>query len=349
MKKIAYILTLLIAVAGCTRPNESAKNNATQEPTTLVVYAYDSLTAEYSLLPKITQQFEQDNNVKIDLRSFDNTGSMLNQLIAEKDDPQADIVIGLDNVLFPKAKDAKLLQTYKPRRASELDETLWFDKDYTMTPFEYGYVGFVYDSEAIQFNEPISLADLATDTYKDKIILEQPGLSSTGTQLLLWTNAALGDAGADKFWRAMPNVALTVTPDWSSAYYDLFLKGEAPIVLSYLTSPAYHIDQEASYRYKTIPIKEGYVRQVEGIAVVNGTEQADLARAFEDYILTDLVQNQIPSTQWVFPVLGNSDQWPAAYKEITTPTNDEILSVKKADLKQLDTWIKEWNTTFNIK
>ena len=42
---------------------------------------------------------------------------------------------------------------------------------------------------------------------------------------------------------------LTVTPGWSESY-GLFTKGEAPMVLSYTTSPAYHMIAEGTEKYQ---------------------------------------------------------------------------------------------------
>lgn len=344
MKKLLLCLSLLAVVSGCQIKKDST-------PTTLTIYAYDSLTAEYGLLPKIIKSFEETNTIKINIVSFADTGSMLNQLIAEKNAPKADVVLGLDNVNLPTVLKENLFTPYQPQRAGDIAPDLRFDDQFTMTPFDYGYVGFVYDAQQLEFPEPISLAELAGPQYKDKIIIEQPGLSSPGTQLMLWSNAALGDTGADVFWRGMAANVLTVAPDWGTAYYTMFLNGEAPIVLSYLTSPAYHMDQEESVQFQAIPIKEGYIRQLEGVGVVahlslESTPQQMAARQFVDYLLTDEVQNEIPRTQWMFPIFGQPDQWPPAYQQIITPTPDQVLSVSPESLGQLDQWINEWNTTF---
>lgn len=342
---LALFITSLI-LSGChdRSPEDS------EQPISLTVYAYDSLTAEYGLLPNVLDEFEQRNNVEVEIVSFSDTGSMMNQLLAEKDSPKADVVIGFDNVDYAQVRENNLLTPYAPERANEISEDLWFDKEFTMTPFDYGYIGFVYDTEQINFTAPVSLLDLAGPAYADKIIIEQAGLSSPGTQLLLWTNAALGDDQADVFWLSMAKHVFQVVPDWSTAYYTLFLAGEAPIVLSYLTSPAYHIDQENSYRYKTIPIKEGYIRQIEGMGVATGSDQPELAGSFIDYILEDSVQNTIPSTQWMFPVLGDPATWPQAYNEITVPSEEEILTVPVDDItSDLRTWIKEYNNTFGLE
>lgn len=355
MKHFITLFSLLIALAvatGCANNQPTATTNATTpaEPTTLTIYTYESLAADYGLLPLITDQFEQQQNVKLDIVSFPDTGAMLNQLIAEKDHPKADIVLGLDNIDFAQVKKYDLAEAYQPQRANEIADRLWFDDAFTMTPFDYGYVDFVYDSQVLDFPEPINLSTLATDpAYKGKIIIEQPGLSSPGTQLLAWSQQALGDSGADSFWQAMQDQVLTVAPDWNTAYYSMFLNGEAPIVLSYVTSPAYHIDQEDTDRYKAIPIQEGYLEQVEGVAVVRGTDDAVDADAFIDYLLTNDVQNKIPTTQWMFPVFGDSAQWPAAYQQIIVPTSEQVLSLPPAAVaNNYDTWLQQWDTTFGL-
>lgn len=339
--------TLLVTLGlGCQTSN-STNQSASTEPTPLTLYTYESLAADYGLLPLITEQFEADNNVDLEIVNFPDTGAMMNQLIAEKSNPKADVVLGLDNISFVDAVTYDVLQPYQPERSADISADVWFDEAYTMTPFDFGYIGFVYDTEALSFAEPVSLEDLAEDEiYTDKIIIEQAGLSSPGTQFMVWAQAVFGD-DTTEFAEQLADQVLTVAPDWNTAYYTMFLGGEAPIVLSYLTSPAYHIDQEQSSRYAAIPMSDGYLRQVEGVAVVNGTDTTTQAQAFVDYMLSDEVQNEIPRTQWMWPVLGDSATWPAAFAQIITPAQEEILTVPQSELKaNYETWLTEWNTAF---
>lgn len=349
MKKL-FLLPLLFSVLGlgCQSTPPVATVNTT--PTELTVYTYSSLAdQDYGLLPKIIPQFEQQQQVTVNVVTFPDTGSMLNQLILEKDAPKADVVVGLDNVNYAKVVDTQLFTPYIPKSANKISKDIRFDEQFTMTPFDYGYVGFVYDSEKITFSESISLMDLTKDEYRDKIIIEQPGLSSPGTQLLLWTYKALGAEQAQQFWNVMQNNGTLVAPDWSTAYYTMFLKEEAPIVLSYLTSPAYHIDQEDTDRYKTVPISEGYVRQVEGVGIVKNTDTLELAQSWVDTMLSETAQNAIPTTQWMWPV-DNQATLPDAYSKIITPASDQIITVSSGEVSNnFNTWLNNWNTTFKIQ
>lgn len=348
MKKLFILLFIPLLLLGCQAKQKTANTNHRENK--LTIYAYDSLTAEWGLLPQISEEFKkQNNNAEINIISFPDTGAMLNQLILEKDNPQADVVLGLDNINYYKVADNNLFQPYKPQRSAEFKDDLLFDEQDTMVPFDYGYVGFVYDSEKINFDQPISLMDLTKDEYKNKIIIEQAGLSSPGTQLLLWTKSALSAENDNLFWQKIKNNVLTVAPDWNTAYYSMFIEGEAPIVLSYLTSPAYHIDQEQVTKYKAIPITEGYFRQIEGAGITNNSQHPQLAKKFIDYLLTDAVQNKITTTQWMFPVFGDTATWPEAYKQIITPSSSQVLKVAPDVLKNnYNSWLNDWNTLFNI-
>ena len=75
-----------------------------------------------------------------------------------------------------------------------------------------------------------------------KIVIEDPRTSTPGLGLLVWMRGVYGDK-AGEAWRKLAPKIVTVTQGWSEAY-GLFLKGEADMVLSYTTSPAYHIAVE---------------------------------------------------------------------------------------------------------
>ncbi len=67
--------------------------------------------------------------------------------------------------------------------------------------------------------------------------------------------AVYGDRAAEQWKKLQPRI-LTITPGWSEAY-GLFTKGEAPMVLSYTTSPAYHMVAENTSRYQAAAFSEG--------------------------------------------------------------------------------------------
>ena len=108
----------------------------------------------------------------------------------------------------------------------------------TFLPFDWGWFAFVYDETRLA-EPPTSLADLVDAEDGPKIVIEDPRTSTPGLGLLLWMRDVYGDEAGDAWKKLAPKI-VTVTQGWSEAY-GLFLKGEADMVLSYTTSPAYHI------------------------------------------------------------------------------------------------------------
>ena len=109
-------------------------------------------------------------------------------------------------------------------------------------------------------------------------MLQDPRSSTPGLGFLLWMKSVYGDKAADAWKKLEPRI-LTVTPGWSEAYA-LFTKGEAPMVLSYTTSPAYHVIAENSERYKAAPFAEGHYLQVEVAGLIENSPEKELAKKF---------------------------------------------------------------------
>ena len=103
-----------------------------------------------------------------------------------------------------------------------------------------------------------------------------------------------------------------MSPGWSSGY-GLFTKGEAPLVSSYTTSPAYHVEYGEGDRFKAVIFEEGHVMQVEGAGITAGTKNETYAKMFIEFLISDEAQAAIPLTQWMFPVNKNVEL-PDSYK-----------------------------------
>ncbi len=100
---------------------------------TLTVYSYDSI--EW-WMKEIIPIFEQKYNVKVNLVLIGDAGQVLNRLILEKDNPQADVVVGIDNSYLAKAIDAGILEPYKPGNADVIPDWIIqkFDPTFHLTP-----------------------------------------------------------------------------------------------------------------------------------------------------------------------------------------------------------------------
>lgn len=151
----------------------------------------------------------------------------------------ADVVLGLDNNLLQAAQQTGLFAPSGVDTAKLTVPGGW--QDATFVPYDYGYFAFVYNKEKLN-NPPKSLQELVSSDRNWKVIYEDPRTSTPGLGLLLWMQKVYGDK-APAAWQQLAKKTVTVTKGWSEAY-GLFLKGEGDLVLSYTTSPAYHLIEE---------------------------------------------------------------------------------------------------------
>jgi thiamine transport system substrate-binding protein len=310
-------------------------------PQKLVVYTYSSFPV--SSIENIKDHFLKKYQTKVDFRAFSDTGPIFNQLLQEKRAPQADLVIGLDNNYFSKAIEQDLFQSYQPKAANKIRPELIFDPQYRMIPFDYGYVVFNYDRERLG-KVPKTHRDLLDPYYKGKIIIENPLTSSPGQVFLLTTIALYGEDGYLDYWRRLKKNLLTITPGWDEAY-GIYTAGEAPLVLSYGTSPVYHYLYDKTERYRALVLDDAAYAQIEGMGIVKGSTNLKGARQLVDYILTPEFQSLIPESQFMYPVttdakLPESFKVAAQVKRILNLPLDQVAA-------KLDKWLNDWEKAVN--
>lgn len=216
-----------------------------------------------------------------------------------------------------------------------------FDTTGHVVPIDTGYITLVYDSEAISPEEaPKSLEDLTHPRFARKLIAIDPRTSSVGHAFLMWTIAEYGDPGFVEYWRRLGPSLLTVSGGWSEAY-EQFTSGEAPLVVSYSTDTAYGVMYDGSDRFRATLLQGAAYRQVEAMGVVRGTEKAELAHAFLDYLLSDEVQSLIPTTNWMFP--ANAEAKLPAEWEAYALVPDEAVWLEPERIAQNEArWLRAW-------
>ena len=339
MRKFSAIIFVIAIIGISFFSFSSGRRPSSTTGKDLTIYAYDSFVSEWGPGPALFSTFEEKYDIKISVISAGDSGQVMQKAIIEKDNPRADILIGIDNNLLAKAISEDIFEPYKTKNLNKIPIELIFDKTNNLTPFDYGYFSIVYDSEKIS-SPPGSLEDLLKPEYKKSIILMDPRTSSPGLGFMLWTIAEYGDRFTEYWQKLMPSV-LTITDGWDSGY-GLFTEGEAPMVLSYTTSPAYHAEYENTKRYKTALFQNGHYMQIEGMGIVKNSKNRKNAELFIDFILEDEIQNIIPLTNWMYPVNTNLEL-PESFNFAPKPEVTLIIDSKKIDL-QLTEWIEEWTS-----
>ena len=309
-KALSVIIILLLAIGSIFA--QSASEKTAQEQKTLTVYAYDTFCGDWGAASAVIPAFEEATGIKVNLVSAGAAIEVINKVRLEGDRTQCDVILGITDDIADKAYD--LLESYNSPYIDTIDPKLVFDPQNRLIPYDYGSFAFVYDTQA-NIELPTCLMDLTKDEYKDKVILIDPRTSSVGTGLLMWTYNALGEDWI-QWWKTMSKNALTTASGWSSGY-GLFTEGEAPLVISYTTSPVYHVMWEDTTRYQTLLFTDGHEATIEAAGIVKGTKHLKEAQAFIDFLLT-AAQIDLANANSMYPVNG-SIELPAAYDYAPVP------------------------------
>ncbi|EGQ7854241.1 thiamine ABC transporter substrate binding subunit [Vibrio vulnificus] len=329
----------LIALASITSMM-GISSSALAADKTLTIYTYDSFASDWGPGPTVEKAFEAQCGCDVNFVALDDGVSILNRLRLEGSNTKADIVLGLDNNLMAEAKATGLLAQHQVNTQALSLPNGWADD--TFIPYDYGYFAFVYNKDKLA-NPPKSLKELVESRDDLKVIYQDPRTSTPGQGLMLWMKSVYGDdvTGA---WQQLAKKTVTVTKGWSEAY-SMFLKGESDMVLSYTTSPAYHLIAENDAQFAAADFSEGHYMQVEVAAKVKSSSNQALADQFMRFILSDEFQGAMPTGNWMYPVTNVT--LPEGYGSLTVP--EKALSFSAEEVaKQRKAWIREWQSALTF-
>ncbi|MCB8822564.1 thiamine ABC transporter substrate binding subunit [Microvirga rosea] len=328
LNRLVFALTAFCLFAGTA---------AAQTKPILMVYTYGSFAGKYGPGKAVKERFEAKCNCELNWITAEDAGSLLGRLRLEGKDTKADVVLGLDMNLAAEAKSSDLFAPHG-LELKNLSLPITWASD-TFIPFDWGYLAFVYDSTKLP-EPPKGLKELVENPNGPKIVLQDPRTSAPGLGFLLWMQKVYGDQ-SDKAWAQLKPRIVTFTKGWSEAY-GLFLKGEADMVMSYTTSPAYHVMIEKKNQYKAAPFAEGHYLHIEIAGMTQTTKQPELAKAFMNFILSDDFQSAMPEGNWMMPVKATSKELPQAFRDAIQPSTALLFTpeeVQKNRRSFTDRWL----------
>lgn len=312
-----------------------------QAKETLTIYTYESFVSEWGPGAKIKESFEKTCDCTVEWVGLGDGVAALNRLKLEGANTKADVVLGLDTSLTAEAEATGLFGKHGVDKALAKTPQAWTD-DYFM-PFDYAHFAVIYDTEKMKV-PPKSLDELVNGDPSQKIALEDPRSSTPGLGFLLWMKSVYGDKAAEAWKKLQPRV-LTFTPGWSEAY-GLFTKGEVPMVLSYTTSPAYHMVAENTSRYQAAPFSEGHYLQIEVAGLIEASPEKALAQKFLNFMMTPAFQDFIPTNNWMLPAGQTKEALPDAFNKIVVPTKTLLFTPDEV-FKNRRAWMDEWLNTLS--
>ena len=304
----------------------------------LTVLTYDSFTSEYGPGPAAEKAFEAICACDLRFVTAGDGAALLARIQLEGARSEASVVLGLDTSITGAAEATGLLSPHGAVPPNDLPVP--YD-DPVFVPFDWGWFAFVYDRTKVK-TPPTSFEALAASDLK--VVIEDPRSSTPGLGLLLWVKDAYGDEAAS-VWSALADNIVTVTPGWTEAY-NLFLAGEADMVLSYTTSPAYHLIAENDPTKAAAPFTEGHYMQVEVAAKLKAAPEPELADEFLAFLGSDAFASIIPETNWMYPATTPAAGLPKGFEQMLTPAKSLLLSSAEA-MRLRGPALEEWRTALS--
>jgi thiamine transport system substrate-binding protein len=251
-------------------------------------------------------------------------GTMISRVRLEGDKSSADVLLGIDEVYINRVKE----------------DLKWDSK---ATKFEWGPLSFVYKKTRVS-EPPKSLDDLLDPKWKGQIVIQDPRFSSTGLGFLLWVIQEKGQDGVWDYLKKLKPQLKLVTPNWDLAY-GMFKKDQAQLVLSYWTSPAYHIQEEKNLDFAAAEFTNGHYVQSEYVAYNPRTQKLGLAQRFVSFVMSREAQEELPRKNFMFPA-NESTPLTDAFIKIGKPT--KMNKFKDPPSKeQLEKWLTRWREIFS--
>ena len=246
---------------------------------------YTAIEAED--LKRYAASFNEDHpDIKINWVR-DSTGVITAKLLAEKNNPQADVIWGLAATSLLLMKSEGMLEAYAPKGVENLDPKF---VDKSSPPFWTGDDAWVaavcyntVESGKLGLPVPTSWKDLTKPVYAGHLIMPNPNSSGTG---FLDVSSWLQMFGQDGGWAFMDSLHQNIAryTHSGSAPCKLAASGETPIGISFAFRGAK--SKAAGAPIEIIVPEEGVGWDMEASAIVAGTDSVDAAKTLIDWTVT---------------------------------------------------------------
>lgn len=303
MKKIVYILTIMLLLVAC-------GNSKSQEK--LVFYA--GIEEDHALL--VATEFEKETGIPTEFVRMGN-GEILARLKAEKNNMVASVWYGgpVDGMIA--AKEEGLLEKYVSPVASEIPEQ-FKDKDGMWTGIYTNYLGFISNKKLLEekgLQAPTSWRDLLDPRLKNEIVMAHPGASGTAYAVLATLVQMNGEKEAMEYLKELNSQIRQYTKS-GSAPARMVGASEIAVGIGFLGQGLKYIYEGYDNIVLSTP-KEGTGYELGGVALLKNAPNQEIAKKFIDFVLSKKGQElgqQVGSFQFLTNVNANNPKEAVPYE-----------------------------------
>ena len=279
------------ASGSATTPNTEAaapstEPTAPEAPASTKLVLYTALNEDDTAA--LSKKFKEDTGIEVEYLSLGSAGDATTRVQAEKDAPQADVLIGGSVEFYQPLEDQGILEKYTSPNASQLDAK-FNDPNGYWQGWYMGVLGIVLNTERFEkeiaskgVKEPASWDDLLDASYKNQMVYPNPATTGGG---YIFTADQLFRLGDDKGWDYLKKLNGNVhhyTPK-SGDTINLIGTGEFTIGVNWAHDIVKNIQ-------KGLPLKvivpEQTAFEVGGAGIIKGGANTENAKKFMDWLLS---------------------------------------------------------------
>jgi iron(III) transport system substrate-binding protein len=346
---LSSFVTVLLVTACVADPNQV--QNASSDPAAAPAGNAETLTVYTALeddqIKEYLASFEEQNpNIKVNIVR-DSTGVITAKLLAEKDNPQADVVWGTAASSLLVADQQGMLEPYAPAGLDKVTSQLrdsrnpphWVGIDAWMSTFCVNTV----ELEEKNLPMPKSWADLTNPVYKNQIVMSNPASSGTG---FLSVSAMLQMKGEQEGWKYLDGLHQNVAQYMHSGSRPCKAAGagEYPIGISF----DYRAVKQKNDGEPIEPVfpTEGSGWDIEANALIKKDNIKPAAKTFLDWAISEDVSRKYAEN---FAIT-------AVKTDVPTPEGypaDPLKQLAKNDFNwaatNRDRILEEWTKRYDVK
>lgn len=313
---------------------------AIEPGTTVRLLTHDS----FSVSDGLFDEFTLETGIEVEVINGGDAGELVARAVLSADDPEGDVLFGIDNTFLQRGLDAELFVPHESPGLAAVPDELELDPEHRVTPIDVGDVCVNFWVDQVG-DVPTSLDDLTRPELAASFVTQDPETSSPGFAFLLATIARYGEDGWEDYWVQLRDGGVTVTPGWGDAYYGEFAAGggDKALVTSYATSPVAEV-LFAAEPIDTPPtgvLTDSCFRQIEFAGILAGTDHPAEAAALIDFMLSETFQADIPLNMFVSPANAEVEV-PELFAEHAADVTDPLFLDPATIEANRNDWTERW-------
>ncbi len=274
MKRFLAVLAMMAMLTGLVTVSAAA-----EEGKSLLIYCPQSRT---DLGDVIASLAKEQLGIDIEWLKADG-GTCRDKILEEKNNPQADLVLGLAQVMIEPLITADTLIPYTASWTEEMD-AMYVGTDGYYSMYWQTPIIIVYNPEFIKDDMiPSSWEDLADPKYQGLFKFGKLTSQTTNVYVAAFLSKYADDQGnvSDEGWAILKGIFENAGEVGSIDYND-FVSGKYPIALDWYPNPEV-MSATYGFQYEIVLPPDGNPMVSEGVAIVKGTKNEELAKEFIEW------------------------------------------------------------------